>query len=369
MNLQKKRYALVLGTRPEAIKMFPVYRALKQQPHAEVLLCSTGQHKKLLDDAMEVFGMKADYDLYIMQQGQAIGKLGAGILSGLTNLFQQVKPDYVLVHGDTTTGAFAAMAAGFLQIKVGHVEAGLRTFDKTAPFPEELNRQIISRFADIHFAPTESAKNNLLGEGVAEGRVLVTGNTVIDSLLYVLEQKDTAGFGENNLPDGARMILLTTHRRENFGEHMNHLIRALKRILEDERVYLFISLHHNPAARDYLMTAFGSHQRVQLFEAVPYTEFCSLMRQSYLIVTDSGGIQEEAPSLNKPVVVFRDKTERPEGVEAGCVCLAGTGEEEIFVAIDKLLNDPDAYQKMADAKNPYGDGMAGQLIAEYLVQG
>jgi UDP-N-acetylglucosamine 2-epimerase len=359
----------VFGTRPEAIKMAPLVRLLNEDAEICSVLCVTAQHREMLDGVLELFELKPDYDLNIMQPNQTIGAITANVLAGLEGVIEKETPDVLLVHGDTTT-TFAAALAGFYKMcGVGHVEAGLRTHDKYSPYPEEMNRLLTSRLADVHFAPTPRNRDNLLREGVDESKVFVTGNTVIDALLDVSRRPYT--FTEGPLatlePDKRRLITVTCHRRENLGENMTAIFSAVRDIAETfEDVEIVYPVHLNPRVRAAADETLRGAARVHLVEPLGYQAFVKLMSMSYLIITDSGGMQEEAPSLGKPVLVVRKETERPEAVEAGTVRLAGVKREEIFAHAAELLTTPAAYERMAKAVNPYGDGLASRRIVEVL---
>lgn len=369
--VNRKKVMVVFGTRPEAIKMAPVIRALRQK---ESILCQvtvTAQHREMLDQVLKLFKMVPDFDLNLMRQGQTLTEITTRALSGLREVYQRELPDLVLVHGDTSTTFVAALAAFYAQIPVGHVEAGLRTGNKYSPFPEEMNRKLASVLTDYHFAPTETAKRNLLLEGVVSEKIFVTGNTVIDALLATVKQEYS--FLDPQIQtiltqgEKSRMILVTTHRRENLGEPMRQIYQALKSILElFPDTYIIFPVHKNPKVRKVVTEVLGSHPRVNLVEPLDYEPFVNLMARSHLILTDSGGIQEEAPSLGKPVLVVRDTTERPEAVVAGTVSLVGTEYESVFSELERLLSDQSAYQKMAMASNPYGDGHAADRIAKII---
>jgi len=359
---------VVFGTRPEAIKMAPVIRALRQKGSILCQVTVTAQHREMLDQVLKLFKIVPDFDLNLMQQGQTLTDITTRALCELGEVFQRELPDLVLVHGDTTTTFVAALAAFYAQIPVGHVEAGLRTGNKYSPFPEEMNRKLASVLTDLHFAPTETAKRNLLLEGVEPEKIFVTG---IDALLATLKP-------EYSFPDphiqtilkqggASRLILVTTHRRENLGEPMRQIYQALRSTLElFPDTYVIFPVHKNPEVRKVVTEVLGSHPRVNLVEPMDYEPFVNLMARSHLILTDSGGIQEEAPSLGVPVLVVRDTTERPEAVGAGTVSLVGTEYDSVFMELKRLLSDQSAYQKMAMASNPYGDGCAAERIAEII---
>ncbi|MGE4271767.1 MAG: non-hydrolyzing UDP-N-acetylglucosamine 2-epimerase [Desulfitobacterium sp.] len=363
---------VVFGTRPEAIKMAPVVQALRKLSlSCEVAV--TAQHREMLDQVLDLFKIQPDYDLNLMQAGQTLTDITTRALDGLKEVLEKAKPDLVLVHGDTTTTFVAALAAYYAHVPIGHVEAGLRTGHKYSPFPEEMNRKLAGALADLHFAPTTTAKDNLLHEGVDRSKVFVTGNTVIDALLKTVKSDYT--FADPSLRsllksnEEQRMILVTTHRRENLGEPMRQIYRALAAVLDHyPDTYVVFPVHKNPSVRQVVEEVLGHNSRVHLIEPMDYEPFVNLMAQANIILTDSGGIQEEAPSLGVPVLVVRDTTERPEAVEAGTVALVGTSYEKVFEELDRLLSDRDGYQQMAHATNPYGDGQASERIVAALVK-
>ncbi len=361
----------VFGTRPEAIKMAPVVKELQKHPEVMTKICITAQHREMLDQVMALFGLVADYDLDIMAKGQTLYDITERVLHGLREVFEKEKPDLVLVHGDTTTTFTAALAAFYAQIPVGHVEAGLRTGNLFSPYPEEANRQLTGVLADYHFAPTETARQNLLAEHKNPDRIYVTGNTVIDALLATV--KDNYSFADKEieaLEAHKRIILVTTHRRENLGGPMHHVYRALRRLVDTvPDTEIVFPVHLNPLVREAVAEELEGHPSVHLVEPMEYEEFTNLMARSAIVLTDSGGIQEEAPSLGKPVLVLRDTTERPEAVAAGTVKLVGTDEETVYRVAYELLTDEAAYQKMAEAVNPYGDGLAAKRIVERILCG
>lgn len=364
---------LVFGTRPEAIKMAPVVAALRASALLDIKVCVTAQHRQMLDQVLDLFDIRPDYDLNLMRAGQDLSDITARVLQELQPVLAECKPDMVLVHGDTTTAMAAALAAFYARIPVGHVEAGLRTNDIYSPWPEEMNRRIVGRISALHFAPTSSSEANLIKEGCAPSTVHVTGNTVIDALLQVINRLDcdsseTAALAEkfHFLSNGKRTILVTGHRRENFGGGFENICIALKRLAERGDVNVVYPVHLNPNVREPVNRLLGDAADIHLIEPLEYLPFTYLMRASYLILTDSGGIQEEAPSLGKPVLVMRDNTERPEAVAAGTVQLVGTGAERIYAAAVKLLDDQAAYRTMSEAHNPYGDGQASQRIRQVL---
>ena len=366
----------VFGTRPEAIKMAPVILALGD--NFDVKICVTAQHRQMLDQVLELFEITPDYDLDIMQPGQDLFDITSNVLLGVKKVLQIEEPDVVLVHGDTTTSMATAMAAFYLKIPVGHVEAGLRTYDINSPFPEELNRQITSRIATLHFAPTKISRQNLLDEKVLDSQIYVTGNTVIDALLSMVEKARIVDFSDallkripflkqekSGMP---RIILVTGHRRENFGLGFEEICHALSVVAnENPDIHIIYPVHLNPNVREPVNRILSNLNNVHLIEPMEYLTFIKLMDLSYLILTDSGGIQEEAPSLGKPVLVMRDTTERPEAVESGTVKLVGTNKNDIVKMVNRLLTDSNFYMQMSKAHNPYGDGKAGGIICDILV--
>jgi len=368
---------IVFGTRPEAIKMAPVVRTL--QKVLDVVVCVTAQHREMLDQVLGVFEITPHYDLNIMKSGQDLFDVTSNVLLGLRSVLKEEQPDLVLVHGDTTTSMAASLASFYLQIPIGHVEAGLRTHDIYSPFPEEGNRQLTGRIATHHFAPTEQARSNLLAEDVAEDRIVVTGNTVIDALLSVVEMARMVPFSDemlNQLPflaaeeSSPRIVLVTGHRRENFGRGFEEICQALSQLAAKyPEVQIIYPVHLNPNVREPVTRVLSGLENVHLIEPLDYLPFIKLMDLSYLILTDSGGIQEEAPSLGKPVLVMRDTTERPEAVEAGTVELVGADSSNIVAAVERLLNDSVAYKTMSRAHNPYGDGHACERILKKLEEG
>jgi UDP-N-acetylglucosamine 2-epimerase (non-hydrolysing) len=366
--MDKKRIALVFGTRPEAIKMAPVAYALKNVEFFELQIVLTAQHRELLDQVMEIFKLKADYDLNIMQEKQTLTQITVRVLEGLERIWQKDTPDMVLVHGDTTTTFAASLAAFYKKIPIGHVEAGLRTYDKYQPYPEEMNRHLTGVLSDLHFAPTRRAKENLLKENVPSNNVFVTGNTVIDALLFVYNTLDKF---EINLPveiPKGKYILVTSHRRENWGKPLENIALALKEILNEfEDLYIVYPVHPNPIIRDTVNSILGNEKRAILISPVDYVTMVYLIANCKLVLTDSGGLQEEVPSLGKPVLVLRGVTERPEAVEAGTVKIIGTDRQRIVEEVRKLLLDKDEYNKMAKALNPYGDGKASERIRDILI--
>ncbi len=356
---------LVFGTRPEAIKMCPLVKELKKRKGFSVKVCVTGQHREMLHSVLCAFDVTPDFDLDIMKEKQTLFDITSAILLKMDEVFRQTSPDVVLVHGDTTTAFTASLAAFYRQIPVGHVEAGLRTYDLLSPYPEEFNRQAISLTAALHFAPTEKARQNLLREGKKEDTIFVTGNTAIDALKTTV-RKDYS-HPVLDWAKGSRLILITAHRRENLGDPMRRLFRAIRRTVDEHPdVKAVYPIHLNPAVREIADEILAGDDRIRLIEPLDVLDFHNILARSFLVLTDSGGIQEEAPALGKPVLVMRDTTERPEGVEAGTLRLVGTGEESLYQACRELLEQPDAYEKMAKAVNPYGDGTACCQIADIL---
>lgn len=386
-SLDMKRILLVFGTRPEAIKMAPLVREFQKHPEAfETIVCVTGQHREMLDQVLRIFGIQPDYDLNIMRQGQDLYDVTARVLLGMRDVLREARPDVVLVHGDTTTSTAAALAAFYQRIPVGHVEAGLRTHDIYSPWPEEMNRQLTGRIATYHFAPTPLSKRNLTEEGVSPDRIVVTGNTVIDALRQVVSRIKAdasldaelertlraGGYDVGRLRDGRRLVLITGHRRENFGEGFIHMCTAIKdltrRYPEVDFVY---PMHLNPNVRRPIHEVFGDDLsglgNMFFIEPLEYLSFVYLMEKSAIVLTDSGGIQEEAPGLGKPVLVMRDTTERPEALDAGTVRLVGTDYDKITREVSTLLDDASAYERMSQAVNPYGDGLAcGRIVQTFL---
>jgi len=361
---ERLRCLTVFGTRPEAIKMAPLVLELRACPDMETVVCVTAQHREMLDQVLEIFNIVPDFDLDVMRHGQTLTGITSRALDGLDNVLAQVRPDLVFVHGDTTTTFAGALAAFYHRIPVGHVEAGLRSGRKYAPYPEELNRKLTGVLTDLHFAPTASARRNLLAEGVTPESIFVTGNTVIDALRYTVRGNYRFTRKElNNLPGDLRLLLVEVHRRENLGEPLEAICRALCRIvLEHKDIFLVFPVHKNPAVREPIHRHLGGLERVLLLEPLDVNDFHNLMHKAALLLTDSGGIQEEAPSLGRPVLVLREVTERPEAVEAGTVAVAGVQEEGIVAAAGRLLTDAALYRRMATAVNPYGDGRAAARI-------
>lgn len=378
-----KKVMLVFGTRPEAIKMAPLVKEFQKHPeNFETVVCVTGQHREMLDQVLHIFDIKPDYDLNIMKQGQDLYDVTARVLTGMRDIFKECQPDVVLVHGDTTTSTAAALAAFYQQIPVGHVEAGLRTHNIYSPWPEEMNRQITGRIATFDFAPTPLSRENLLKENVPDSQITVTGNTVIDALYWVVDRIKTdksldrelegilasAGYDVNRLSDGRKLVLITGHRRENFGDGFLNMCRAIKTLTQKYPAVDFVyPMHLNPNVRRPIHEVFGEDlsnlSNMFFIEPLEYLSFVYLMEKSTIVLTDSGGIQEEAPGLGKPVLVMRDTTERPEALDAGTVKLVGTDYDKIVNEVSRLLDDPEAYEKMSKAVNPYGDGKAcGRIV-------
>lgn len=361
----------VFGTRPEAIKMAPVVLELKKYPELiKPVVAVTAQHRDMLDQVLQLFRICPDYDLDIMAEGQTLFDITSRAMQGLNGVLAKEKPDMVLVHGDTTTTFAGALTAFYHQIKVGHVEAGLRTGNKYSPYPEEMNRKLTGALADLHFAPTETASANLRAENVGEDVVFVTGNTVIDALLATVDTKFsfTGELLKKIDYENKRIILVTTHRRENLGEPMRHVYRALRSLTEEfDDVEIVFPVHKNPKVREVVESELGGIARVHLIDPLDYQPFANLLARSYLVLTDSGGIQEEAPALGKPVLVLRDTTERPEAIAAGTVKLIGTDQQRVYEEAKRLLLDEAEYQKMANACNPYGDGQAAQRIVQTIL--
>lgn len=367
MTLPRIKVMTIFGTRPEAIKMAPLVLELKNRADEfEPIVTVTAQHREMLDQVLDIFRIKPDFDLNIMKQKQTLVDITTRTLEGLDRIMKETKPDIVLVHGDTSTTFAASLAAFYNQITIGHVEAGLRTWDKYSPYPEEMNRQLTGVMADLHFAPTETAKDNLLKENKPKERIFVTGNTVIDALKTTVDPNYTHPILDD-IGD-RRLVLVTAHRRENLGNNMRQMFKAIRRLVDEhDDIHVVYPVHLNPLVQQTADAILGNHERIQLIQPLDVIDFHNFMAKSYLILTDSGGIQEEAPSLGKPVLVLRDTTERPEGIEAGTLKLAGTNEDTIFNLAHELLTDKTEYEKMARAKNPYGDGEASRRIADAIV--
>lgn len=385
--MRMKKIMLVFGTRPEAIKMAPLIKEFeKHQESFQTIICVTGQHREMLDQVLDVFGIKPHYDLNIMRQGQDLYDVTARILTGMRDIIKETSPDIVLVHGDTTTSTSAALAAFYQQIPVGHVEAGLRTHNIYSPWPEEMNRQITGRIASFHFAPTTLSRDNLISENINESNIIVTGNTVIDALHLVSDKINRNpelrerldkelldnGYDTGRLDNGRKLVLITGHRRENFGDGFINICKGIKHLTEKYPDVDFVyPMHLNPNVRKPIHEIFGNTSsdlsNIFFIEPLEYLAFVNLLKKSYLVLTDSGGIQEEAPGLGKPVLVMRDTTERPEALAAGTVKLVGTDYERIISEVSRLLEDPDYYNNMSLAINPYGDGLACSRIVNFFL--
>jgi UDP-N-acetylglucosamine 2-epimerase (non-hydrolysing) len=370
LKMEKIKVLTIFGTRPEAIKMAPLVKELGRREDIQSKVCVTAQHREMLDQVLNLFNIIPDYDLNIMQTRQSLTGITSKVLEGLEDVFDAEKPDMILVHGDTTTTFGGALAAYYKQIKVGHVEAGLRTFDKYFPFPEEMNRKLTGALADLHFAPTKGSKDNLLREGVDEDSIYITGNTVIDAMAYTVEKSyNFENDVLNKIDYSKKVIMVTAHRRENWGEGIDNICAAINKIVEEnnevEVVYL---VHLNPVVKDVVHRELGNKERIHLLPPLDTKETHNLMNKCYLVMTDSGGLQEEAPHLGRPVLVLRDVTERPEAVEAGTVRLVGTNIEEIYNAATELIRNKDAYEAMSRAVNPYGDGEASIRICDAILK-
>lgn len=365
MGEKMKKVMLVFGTRPEAIKMCPLVNELKKREQIQTLVCVTGQHRQMLDQVLNAFQVVPDYDLSIMKDRQTLFDVTTNILNGIKEVLEKEKPDIVLVHGDTSTTFVSALACFYLQIPVGHVEAGLRTYNIFSPYPEEFNRQAVGIISQFNFAPTELSKNNLLREGKKESTIFITGNTAIDALKTTV--REDYCHPELDWAKDSRLIMITAHRRENLGEPMKHMFRAIRRVMDEHPdVKAIYPIHMNPVVRETADNILGGDDRIHIIEPLEVLDFHNFLNHSYLILTDSGGIQEEAPSLGKPVLVMRDTTERPEGIKAGTLKLVGTEEDTIYQNFKMLLENKEAYEKMSKASNPYGDGKASIRIADIL---
>lgn len=368
--MDKIKVLTIFGTRPEAVKMAPLVKELERRTEIDSKVCVTAQHREMLDQVLHLFNITPDFDLNIMKDKQSLTGITARVLEGLEEVFEREKPDMILVHGDTTTTFAGALAAFYKQIRVGHVEAGLRTFDKYFPYPEEMNRKLTGSLADLHFAPTKGSKNNLLSEGVDENHIIVTGNTVIDAMNYTIEEGYRFETEElNSIDYSKKVIMVTAHRRENWGEGIENICAALNRIIEEnedaELVYL---VHLNPVVKDVVHKHLSGKGRVHLLPPLDTKEAHNLMNKCYMVMTDSGGLQEEAPHLGKPVIVLRDVTERPEAVETGTVKLVGTDIDKIVDTANRLIRDQEAYESMSKAINPYGDGEASIRICDAILR-
>ncbi len=373
MGKARFKVMTVFGTRPEAIKMAPVVKAFEKREDVDCCIVVTAQHREMLDQVLNLFHIKPHYDLDLMKHGQTLASLTSRVIEGMDGILAEEKPDMIIVQGDTTTTFVSAIAAFYHKIPVGHVEAGLRTGEKYSPWPEEINRKLTGGIADLHFAPTEVSKGNLLREGIDSVRIHVTGNTVIDALISTVKRDFSfADAGLNQILQNnshKRLILMTTHRRENWGEPMRQINMALDTVLSQHSdTYVIFPVHKNPTVRKVVAEVLGDNDRVYLIEPMDYEPFVNLLAKAYLILTDSGGIQEEAPSLGKPVLCVRNTTERPEAVDAGTVLLVGTHYEDVLKNLNKLLTDEEAYKRMSQAANPYGDGTASERIANIVVK-
>lgn len=370
--MKKIKVMTIFGTRPEAIKMAPLVKELEENSdRIESIVCVTAQHREMLDQVLKIFDIKPDYDLDIMHERQTLVNIATRALEGLDEIMKEVKPDVVLVHGDTSTTFAGSLAAYYNQILLGHVEAGLRTYDKYFPFPEEINRRITGVIADMHFAPTKRNENNLLSENTPKENIYVTGNTVIDALKTTV--KDDYEFSDEGLKtlnwDTKKVIVMTAHRRENLGEPLKNICRAVLRIVNDfDDVEVVYPVHLNPAVREVVFDILGNHDRIKLIDPVNADELHNAIKRGYLVLTDSGGLQEEAPSLGKPVLVLRNETERPEAVDAGTVKIAGVNEDNIYNMTKELIENVNEYEKMAHAVNPYGDGHASERIVKAIIE-
>ncbi len=366
--MNKIKVLSVFGTRPEAIKMAPLVKELESRKEIESIVCVTAQHREMLDQVLDTFKIKPDYDLNIMKKGQTLSDITSRVLEGLDEVIKEVKPNIVLVHGDTTTSFAAALSAFYNQVDIGHVEAGLRTNDKYSPYPEEMNRQWVDCMCDMYFAPTELSAKNLIKEGKDKSKIYITGNTAIDAMKTTVT-KEYKNKELDWIKPNERLILLTAHRRENLGEPMHNIFKAVRKIVEEfSDVKVIYPIHLNPLVREIANEELSGCDRVHLIEPLEVFDFHNFQNKSYIILTDSGGIQEEAPSLGKPVLVLRDTTERPEGIKAGTLKLTGTDEETIYKETKKLLTNKEAYNKMSKASNPYGDGHASERITDAIVE-
>ncbi|KXT60198.1 UDP-N-acetylglucosamine 2-epimerase [Streptococcus mitis] len=360
-----KKIVVIFGTRPEAIKMCPLVKELRTRKNLETLVCVTGQHRQMLDQVLDTFRITPDFDLSIMKDKQTLFDVTIGILEGMKTVLESVNPDLILVHGDTSTTFASSLAAFYLQIPIGHVEAGLRTYDIYSPYPEEFNRQAVGALAQYHFTPTQLSKDNLLREGKNSEAIFITGNTAIDALQTTIQEDYT--HPELNWVGDSKLILITAHRRENIGDPMRHMFRAIRRIIEEHSdIKALYPIHMNPLVRQIAEEELSGCERIKMIDPLEVLDFHNFLSRSYLILTDSGGIQEEAPSLGKPVLVMRDTTERPEGIKAGTLKLVGTDEDNIYRHFKELLENDSVYQAMSQASNPYGDGTACKKIADIL---
>lgn len=361
----KKKIMTIFGTRPEAIKMAPLVKAIENDNQLEVCVVVTAQHREMLDSVLNTFDIQPDYDLNIMKEGQTLSEITSKAMMELESIIKRINPDMVLVHGDTATTFSGSLAAFYNQVPIGHVEAGLRSFDKYSPYPEEMNRQMVGVLSDIHFAPTSNAQKHLLDEGKKKSSVVVTGNTAIDALNYTVNEDYQSEILEKH--KNKKILLLTAHRRENLGEPMENIFKAVRKLAdEDESLVVVYPVHMNPTVRGIAQKILGNHERIELIEPLDVLDFHNFAKQAYLILTDSGGIQEEAPSLHKPVLVLRDNTERPEGVDAGTLKVVGTSLDNVYNETKHLLEDQQSYQRMCNAKNPYGDGKSSERIVNHI---
>ncbi len=369
-KIKKIKIMSIVGTRPEAIKMATLILEMEKHPNIHSILCVTSQHRQMLDQVLDIFKLKPNYDLNIMAHSQTLTDITTKALCGLEDILKKELPDIILVHGDTTTTFAAAMAAFYAKIPIGHVEAGLRSFDKYQPYPEEINRRLVSALADLNFAPTQEAKQNLLNEGIPSAKIYVTGNTAIDCFKYTLS--DSHKFTENTLNQidykNKRIIVMTAHRRENLGKPLENICKAVLKVIEENSdVELVYAVHCNPLVRETAYNILGNHERIHLIEPIDILDMHNLICRSYLILTDSGGLQEEVPSCNKPVLVLRNVTERPEGIKAGTLKLVGVDYKQIHQTTTELLNDKNLYNTMITAKNPFGDGYASERIIQGIM--
>ena len=365
--MKKIKVMSIFGTRPEAIKMAPLIKELETRKEIESIVCVTAQHREMLDQVLNTFSIKPDYDLNIMKKGQTLSEITARVLRGIEEVLEKEKPNIVLVHGDTTTTFASALAAFYQQISIGHVEAGLRTYNKYSPFPEEMNRQMVDCLTDMYFAPTNLSKENLIKEGISAEKIYITGNTVIDAMSKTVDRNyknEILDWVGNN-----RLLLLTAHRRENLGENMYSIFNAVNKIANEfDDVKVIYPMHLNSKVREIAQEVLGKNDKVKLIEPLEVFDFHNFQNKAYLILSDSGGVQEEAPSLGKPVIVLRDTTERPEGIEAGTLVLAGTEETNIYKITKNLLEDENKYKEMSKAVNPYGDGKASKRIVDAIIE-
>ena len=357
----------IFGTRPEAIKMAPLIKELESRKEIKSVVCVTAQHRQMLDQVLEVFQIVPDYDLNIMKSGQTLSEITTKVLLKLEQIIKEEKPNIILVHGDTTTTFSGALAGFYSQTDIGHVEAGLRTWNKYSPFPEEMNRQMVDRISDMCFAPTKVSKENLVKENIEESKIFITGNTAIDAMKTTIKQNYSHPIFD--WLNGSKMILLTAHRRENLGNPMRNIFNAIKKIVDEfDDVKVVYPIHLNPQIREIANQILANNDKIKIIEPLEVIDFHNFINKSYIILTDSGGIQEEAPSLGKPVLVLRNTTERPEGIEAGTLKLVGLNEENIYLEVKKLIEDKEEYNKMSKASNPYGDGFASKKIVDEIIR-